>query len=175
MAAATILFGNLAALTQHNVKRLMGLSGVSHAGYLLVGVIAAYREPLAVGAVYFYLLAYLLASFAVFAVMAHVSGGDDADQDLEHYADLARERPFLGAVLAVGPGLAGRHPAAGRLHGQAAHLHLRLQGRAATGCCVVAVVGVVISIYYYFGWIRAAFFPSRAAGRCRGGRRRRRR
>jgi len=69
MAVATILFGNLAALTQNNVKRLMGLSGVCHAGYLLVGVIAAYREPLAVGAVYFYLLAYLLASFAVFAVM----------------------------------------------------------------------------------------------------------
>jgi NADH-quinone oxidoreductase subunit N len=53
MAAATILLGNLGALTQHNVKRLMGLSGVSHAGYLLIGVIAAYREPLAVGAVYF--------------------------------------------------------------------------------------------------------------------------
>ena len=92
----------------------MGLSGVSHAGYLLVGVIAAYREPLAVGAVYFYLLAYLLASFAVFAVMAHVSGGDDADQDLEHYANLARERPFLGAVLAIGLGsLAGIPPLAG--------------------------------------------------------------
>ncbi|OHE79888.1 MAG: NADH-quinone oxidoreductase subunit N, partial [Verrucomicrobia bacterium RIFCSPLOWO2_12_FULL_64_8] len=91
MAAATIIFGNLAALTAHNVKRLMGLSGVSHAGYLLVGVVAAFnREALAVGAVYFYLLVYLLASFAVFAVMAHVSGGDDADQNIGHYAGLAK-------------------------------------------------------------------------------------
>ncbi|MEO6569245.1 MAG: proton-conducting transporter membrane subunit, partial [Opitutaceae bacterium] len=55
MAAATILFGNIAALTQHNVKRLIGLSGVSHAGFLLLGVVAAPLSPMATGAVYFYL------------------------------------------------------------------------------------------------------------------------
>jgi NADH-quinone oxidoreductase subunit N len=159
MAVATILFGNLAALTQHNVKRLMGLSGVSHAGYLLVGVIAAYREPLAVGAVYFYLLAYLLASFAVFAVMAHVSGGDDADQDLEHYANLARERPFLGTVLAIGLGsLAGIPPLAGFMGKLLIFIFAFKAGLF--GLLTVAVIGVVISIYYYFAWIRAAFFPS---------------
>jgi NADH-quinone oxidoreductase subunit N len=162
MAVATILFGNLAALTQNNVKRLMGLSGVSHAGYLLVGVIAAYREPLAVGAVYFYLLAYLLASFAVFAVMAHVSGGDDADQDLEHYANLARERPFLGTVLAIGLGsLAGIPPLAGFMGKLLIFIFAFKAGLY--GLLTASVVGVVISIYYYFGWIRAAFFPFRRA------------
>jgi NADH-quinone oxidoreductase subunit N len=50
-AATTLLFGNLAALTQHNVKRLIGLSGVSHAGFLLLGVAAAATVPMAVGAV----------------------------------------------------------------------------------------------------------------------------
>lgn len=162
MAVATILFGNLAALTQNNVKRLMGLSGVSHAGYLLVGVVAAYREPLAVGAVYFYLLAYLLASFAVFVVMAHVSGGDDADQDLEHYANLARERPFLGTVLAIGLGsLAGIPPLAGFMGKLLIFIFAFKAGLY--GLLTAAVVGVVISIYYYFGWIRAAFFPARRA------------
>lgn len=160
MAVVTILFGNLAALTQGNVKRLMGFSGVSHAGYLLVGVIAAYREPPAVGAVYFYLLAYLLASFAVFAVMAHVSGADDADQDLEHYANLARERPFLGAVLAVGLGsLAGIPPLAGFVGKLLVFVFAFKAGLY--GLLAAAIVGVVISIYYYLGWIRAAFFPSR--------------
>ena len=114
MAAATIIFGNLAALTQHNVKRLIGLSGVSHAGYLMIGVIAAYREPHAIGAIWFYLFAYLLASFAVFGVMAHVAGPNDADQELDHYADLARDQPFLAAILAIGLGsLAGIPPLAG--------------------------------------------------------------
>jgi NADH-quinone oxidoreductase subunit N len=164
MAVATILLGNLAALSQHNVKRLMGLSGVSHAGYLLVGVIAACREPLAVGAVYFYLLAYLLASFTVFMVMAHVSGGNDADQELEHYANLARERPFLGTMLAVGLGsLAGIPPLAGFM-GKLLIFIVAFKAAASLPSLywllLVAVAGVVVSIYYYFGWIKAAFFPA---------------
>lgn len=158
MAAATILFGNLAALAAHNVKRLMGLSGISHAGYLLVGVVAAYREPMAVGAVYFYLLAYLFASFAVFAVMAHVSDADDADQNLDHYADLARRSPFLAAVLAVGLGsLAGIPPLAGFIGKLLIFIAVFKAGFY--GLLAVAIAGVVISIYYYFGWIKAAFFP----------------
>ena len=160
MAAATILLGNLAALRQRNVKRLMGLSGVSHAGYLLMGVIAAYREPFAVGAVYFYLLVYLLASFAVFTVMAHVWGGDDADQELDHYANLAAERPFLAAVLAVGLGsLAGIPPLAGFL-GKLLIFIVAFKVRL-YGLLLVAIAGVVISIYYYFGWLRAAYYPAR--------------
>jgi len=169
MAAATILFGNLAALSQRNVKRLIGLSGVSHAGYILIGVIAAvYQEPLAVGAVYFYLLAYLLASFAVFAVMAHMSAGDDADQTLAHYANLARERPFLGAILAVGLGsLAGIPPLAGFMGKLLIFLAAFRAGLY--WLIVVALIGVVISIYYYFGWIRAAFFPAPPPAAVEGG------
>jgi len=167
MAAATILLGNLAALSQRNVKRLMGLSGVSHAGYLLLGVIAAYREPLALGAVYFYLLAYLLASFAVFAVMAQVAGADDADQDLAHYAGLARERPFLATVLAVGLGsLAGIPPLAGFMGKLLIFVAAFKAGLY--GLLVVAVGGVVLSIYYYFGWIKAAFFPDAGLARPAG-------
>jgi NADH-quinone oxidoreductase subunit N len=77
LAAATIIFGNLSALTQRNTKRLMGLSGVSHAGYLLLGVIASFRVEWAPAAVWFYLFTYLLASMAVFGVMAHLAGPDE--------------------------------------------------------------------------------------------------
>uniref|UniRef100_UPI0005B9B3D0 NADH-quinone oxidoreductase subunit N n=1 Tax=Geminisphaera colitermitum TaxID=1148786 RepID=UPI0005B9B3D0 len=159
---ATILFGNLAALTQHNVKRLLGLSGVSHAGYLLIGIIALLNtNPAAgshaIGAINFYLLAYLLASFAVFGVMAHVSGTDDAKQELDDYNDLGKTHPFLAIILAIGLGsMAGIPPLAGFmgklfvfLAAFRAELYLLL---------AIAIVGVVISIYYYFGWIKAAFF-----------------
>lgn len=159
LAAATIIFGNLSALTQRNTKRLMGLSGVSHAGYLLLGVTAALTVPWAAGAVWFYLFTYLLASMAVFGVMAYVGGADDTGQELEHYERLARDRPFLGGVLAVGVGsLAGIPPLAGFmgklllfLAAFQAHLYWLL---------VVAVGGVIVSVYYYFGWIKAAFFES---------------
>lgn len=159
MAAATILFGNIAALTQHNVKRLIGLSGVSHAGFLLLGVVASRTVPMAMGAIYFYLFAYLVASFAVFGVMVHVAGDDDSAQELDHYAGLAKERPFLATVLAVGLGsLAGIPPLAGFM----GKLLVFVAAYQAGSRCLlaIAVVGVVISIYYYFGWIKAAFFET---------------
>jgi NADH-quinone oxidoreductase subunit N len=160
MAAATILFGNLAALTQHNVKRLIGLSGVSHAGYLLLGVIASMIPACggqAVGAVLFYLFAYLLASFAVFGVMTHLAGANDSDQELDHYQDLAKTHPFLAGVLAIGLGsLAGIPPLAGFMGKLFVFVAAFKAGLF--WLLAVAVVGVVVSIYYYFGWIKAAFF-----------------
>lgn len=159
LAAATIIVGNLSALSQRNAKRLMGLSGVSHAGYLLIGVTAALTVPWAASAVWFYLFTYLLASMAVFGVMAHLAGPDDTVQELDHYGKLAKERPFLGTILAVGIGsLAGIPPLAGFMGkllifvaAFQAHLYWLL---------AVAIVGVVLSIYYYFGWIKAAFFET---------------
>jgi len=159
LAAATILVGNLSALSQRNAKRLMGLSGVSHAGYLLIGVVASFTVDWAPWAVWFYLFTYLLASMAVFGVMAHVAGADDTVQELDQYEKLAKERPFLGAVLAVGIGsLAGIPPLAGFMGkllifvaAFQAHLYWLL---------AVAIIGVVLSIYYYFGWIKAAYFET---------------
>ena len=100
---------------------------------------------------------------AVFGVMAHLAGPDDADQELAHYEHLAKSRPFLAAVLAVGVGsLAGIPPLAGFLGklllfiaAFQAHLYWLL---------AVAIGGVVVSIYYYFGWIKAAFFESATGG-----------
>jgi NADH-quinone oxidoreductase subunit N len=159
LAAVTIILGNLSALTQRNTKRLMGLSGVSHAGYLLIGVVASFTVPWAAGAVWFYLFTYLLASMAVFGVMAYLAGPDDADQELEHYERLARERPFLGGVLAVGVGsLAGIPPLAGFM-GKLLLFVAAFQARLYL-LLAVAVAGVVLSIFYYFGWIKAAFFES---------------
>ncbi|MBI5381297.1 MAG: NADH-quinone oxidoreductase subunit N [Opitutae bacterium] len=166
MAGATILLGNIAALTQHNVKRLMGLSGVAHAGYLLLGIIAAFDDSarqLAVGAVLFYLVAYLLASMTVFAVMTHLAGEEDAEQELGHYTELAQQRPFLAWMLAIGLGsLAGIPPLAGFIGKLAIFVAAFKAGLYPL--LAIAIVGVVLSIYYYFGWIRAAFFaPWRAA------------
>lgn len=160
IAMATILFGNIAALTMRNVKRLMGLSGVSHAGYLLIGVVAIFTFAEARNAVVFYLVTYLLATFAVFGVMAHVSkGGRDDVQPIDAFRNLAKENPFLGGVLALGlASLAGIPPLAGFL-GKFLLFYAAFKAQlyALLG---VAVIGVVLSIYYYFGWIREATFRS---------------
>jgi len=162
MAAGTILFGNLAALKQHNVKRLIGLSGVSHAGFLLLAVVSVPRVSMAVGAIYFYLFAYLIASFSVFGVMTVLAGHDDAEQELGSFSGLSRESPFLAGVLACGLGsLAGIPPLAGFMGKLFVFVAAFKAGHY--GLLAVAIAGVVISIYYYFGWIRAAFFNDEPA------------
>lgn len=161
LAAATIILGNLGALTQHNVKRLIGLSGVSHAGYLLIGVAAMAVVPQqAIDAIYFYLVVYLCASFSVFGVMTLAAGEKDADQELAHYGDFAKNNPFLGAVLAIGLGsLAGIPPLAGFIG--KLFVFMAAYKAGLYWLLAVAIAGVVMSIYYYFGWIKAAYFANR--------------
>lgn len=159
IAAATILFGNVAAVTQRNVKRLMGLSGIAHAGYMLVGVIASLYVSWAIYAVIFYLVTYLLASFAVFGVMSLVAGSGDADQELDHYENLARKRPFLGGVLVCGLGSLAGIPPLGGFIGKL-FLFVAAFQAGLYGLLGISVLGVVISIYYYFGWIRACYFSA---------------
>ena len=161
IAVATILFGNLAALKQHNVKRLIGLSGVSHAGFILLAIVSTSVVPWAAGAVYFYLFAYLIASFAVFGVMAILAGADDADQELGSFAGLGKEKPFLAGVLACGLGsLAGIPPLAGFMGKLFVFVAAFKAGHY--GLLLAAITGVVLSIYYYFGWIRTVYFTDEA-------------
>lgn len=158
IAAATILFGNVAALSQRNVKRLMGCSGVAHAGYLLAGAAALLSGVAwAREAMLFYLFTYLMGSFAVFAVMAHVASTKDEVQVFEDYEGLARRRPFLGLVLVLGLGsLAGVPPLVGFV-GKFVLL-MSLFEAGLYGLLVMVLLGVVISIYYYFAWVRSAVF-----------------
>lgn len=155
IAVATLLFGNLAALGQRNVKRVMGMSGVAHAGVLLLGLLASTQVSWAFGAVLFYLFVYAIAAFAVFSVMTHMAPEEDSDQEHDHYDALIQRHPMLGGVLVIGLGsLAGIPPLAGFV----AKLLIFIAAFQA-GLYVllaVALAGVVISIYYYFCWIRAA-------------------
>lgn len=155
VAVLTLIFGNVAALGQRNVKRIMGMSGVAHAGVLLLGVLASQKVDWAFQAVWFYLFVYALASFAVFTVMAHVAPKEDSDQSLERYDNLIRKQPLLGSVLIIGIGsLAGIPPLAGFV----AKLLIFVAAFQAELYTLlgVALLGVVLSIYYYFSWIRAA-------------------
>jgi NADH-quinone oxidoreductase subunit N len=96
--------------------------------------------------------------------MAQLAGPDDSDQELDHYAGLARRDPFLATVLAVGLGsLAGIPPLAGFVGKFLVFASAFRAGHYLL--LVLALAGVVVSIYYYFGWIKAACFESpRAEG-----------
>ncbi|MBG0841179.1 NADH-quinone oxidoreductase subunit NuoN [Ectopseudomonas toyotomiensis] len=101
IAIASILFGNLLALLQNNLKRLLGYSSIAHFGYLLVALIAS--KGLAVEAVGVYLATYVLTSLGAFGVITLMStpySGRDADA-LYEYRGLFWRRPYLTAVITV--------------------------------------------------------------------------
>lgn len=101
LAIASILFGNLLALLQSNLKRLLGYSSIAHFGYLLIALIAS--KGLAVEAIGVYLATYVLTSLGAFGVITLMStpySGRDADA-LYEYRGLFWRRPYLTAVLTV--------------------------------------------------------------------------
>ena len=164
VATFTIFFGNLAACSQRNIKRMLGLSGVAHAGYLMVAVMASMILPgssdRAVWILFFYLFTYLLASFAVFGVMGIANVRDDAEHEFSDYENLASKKPWAGFVLVIGLGsLAGIPPLAGFI-GKLLLFSLAFETKLYFSL-VAMVIGVVISIYYYFGWIREICFHPR--------------
>lgn len=157
-AILSMLFGNLAAISQTNVKRMLGLSGVSHAGYLLMGVVAfMYLGDVVLPVILFYLFVYAFASFAVFGVLVYRNHPDDAHIEIADFVGMGKNHPLLGAVLLLGVvSLAGIPPMAGFV-GKLMIFYYAFQAGAYV-LLGAAILGVVLSIYYYFGWIRAAWF-----------------
>jgi len=103
IAGLSILGGNLLALLQNNVKRLLAYSSIAHMGYLMVGFIAGGRAPSTwiVESVTFYLLAYFITTIGAFGVVSMLSVQDKEADDLSEYHGLFWRRPWLAAVFTL--------------------------------------------------------------------------
>jgi NADH-quinone oxidoreductase subunit N len=105
LAAVTMTFGNVLALLQNNVKRVLAYSSIAHSGYLLVGLIAGTGAAGAgslsngIAAMLFYLIAYGLGTIAAFAVLGCLHEDGDEAQSFDAISGLARRRPGLAGVL----------------------------------------------------------------------------
>jgi NADH-quinone oxidoreductase subunit N len=159
IAGATILYGNLCAIPQHNIKRLLGYSSIAHAGYLLMGI--ASISQLGTASLLYYLVAYLFSVLAAFAVLTAVAGPDGND-NIGAVAGLHERSPLLALILTMSMvSLAGIPPLAGFM-GKFLLLKAALKSGAANAACYwlisAAIVGIMASIYYYFGVIRAMFW-----------------
>src|SRR6184192_3908430 len=152
IALLTLIYGNLAALPQANLKRLLAYSSIAHAGYLLIGV-ACFD----VSAISFYLAAYLLMtllSFAVLIIVAQQTGEQIADFD-----GLAKRSPFLAFAMLIGMiSLAGVPFTAGFLGKFFIFYAAILQRQIAL--IVVGVITVGCGFYYYLKVVRAMYWQS---------------
>jgi NADH-quinone oxidoreductase subunit N len=159
IAAITILYGNLCAIPQRNLKRLLGYSSIANAGYLLLGFAALNASGFS--AILYYLAGYLFTVLAAFMVITLVTRGKESD-DISVLAGLNQRSPLLATLLTLAMvSLAGIPPLAG-FFGKFLLLKAIVEQGASNSAYYwlvgIAIVGVVISLYYYFGVIRAIYW-----------------
>jgi NADH-quinone oxidoreductase subunit N len=99
LAVATMVAGNLIALAQKNIKRMLAYSSIAHAGYILVALVSA--TSAANSAFMFYLLAYTLATFGAFGVVTALERNGEMRLNIDDYAGLWSVRPWLATAMAV--------------------------------------------------------------------------
>jgi len=156
LAVASMFYGNLVALVQKDFKRLLGFSGIAHAGYTLVGFVA--MDVPGFAAALYYMVGYVFMVLACFLVISRVSR-DGANVALEDLAGLHRRSPLLAGTLLVGVfGLAGLPPFAGFM-GKFVLLKAVL-ARGHLALAILTVINSALAIYYYLAVIRQAFFRS---------------
>jgi NADH-quinone oxidoreductase subunit N len=154
IAVASLVIGNLAALVQRNVKRMLAYSSISHAGFLLIGLSAG--SALGGRALMYYLIVYAAMAFGSFAVVAARERELGEAVTLDNLAGFGWERPFLGlsmwfflfgfAGLPVGGGFVAKFYVL-----SAAYRH------GWTWLVVVGVIATLVSLYYYLAVVRAMF------------------
>lgn len=147
LAAVTMTVGNIAAITQSNIKRMLAYSSIAHAGYILIGVVAATERGVAAALVYLWV--YVFMQLGAFAVVAMLRRQDVIGDELKDLSGLYLRKPFAAiAMLIFMLSLGGIPPTAGFMG------KLWLFGAAIESgfvwLAVIFVVNSVISLYYYY-------------------------
>src|SRR5262249_35113247 len=154
LVCASLAVGNLAALVQRNVKRMLAYSSISHAGFMLIGIAAA--NQLGARALLYYLIPYSAMSVGAFAVVAARERELGRPVTLDNLAGFGWERPLLGASMWVFMlGFAG-FPLTGGYVGKFYVFSAAYQS-GWVWLVIVGLVATAVSLYYYLGVIRSLY------------------
>ena len=155
LAAASMVVGNITAIAQTNVKRLLAYSSIAHAGYMLTGIAAGNPEG-QIG-ILFYLTAYVMMNIGAFAVISLLEREDGGGLTLQDYAGLSTQQPVLAALLSVFLfSLAGIPPLAG-FFGKY-YVFLAAIKAGMTWLAIVGVLTSLVSVYYYLNIVVLMYF-----------------
>ncbi|MBN1596416.1 NADH-quinone oxidoreductase subunit N [candidate division FCPU426 bacterium] len=153
LAAVTMTLGNLAAIPQQNIKRLLAYSSIAQAGYMVMGLVAF--KPLGLSALLYYLAAYLFTNVAAFAVVIALERATGS-VEIEAYYGLAERSPRLALLMLLALlSLAGIPPLAGFT--AKFYLFAAVYGQGYIWLVVLAVLNSALSLYYYLRVIRAIY------------------
>ena len=158
MAVASLILGNLAAIVQTSVRRLLAYSAIAHAGYMLVGFMSSGAESLA--AIVYYAITYAITALGTFAVVMAVEAGAGNDR-LRDFAGLSRRSPLLSACLLVFMlSLAGIPPLAGffgKFYVFASALNTDSGSLSALWLVLLALAMSAVSLYYYLQVLKQVY------------------
>jgi NADH-quinone oxidoreductase subunit N len=154
-AVLTMSIGNLAALVQTNVKRMLAYSSIAHAGYILVAFAAT--TVVGVAAVLFYLAAYALMKVGAFLVLAHLGQTGEKRLEIQDYAGLGQKQPVLAACFSLFLLSLLGLPATGGFLGKFFAFQAALDSRI-VWLVVIAAINSVVGAYYYLRVIVAMYF-----------------
>jgi len=153
LSIVSMTIGNLAAVVQKDLKRLLAYSSIAHAGYVLIGILS--MNPAGYSGAIFYALSLLMMKFTCFLAVVKVAD-DGRNLDIEHLAGLHRRSPILAMALMLALfGLAGIPPTIG-FTGKLLIFTAAMQKGYFT-LVLIAMINVVISLYYYLLVIRAVY------------------
>jgi NADH-quinone oxidoreductase subunit N len=154
VAIATMTLGNLAAIGQSNIKRLLGYSAISHAGYMLLGLVSGNDTGLKGIAIY--LLVYAFMNLGAFAVIVAMRRRDLIGDELDDFSGLIYKSPVAASLMLIFLlSLAGIPPTAGFLGKYFIFLSLIQTGHITLA--VIAVLYVGVALYYYFRIVEVMF------------------
>ena len=146
LAIATLVVGNVVAIVQNNLKRMLAYSSIAHAGYILVGVIAAGESGYS--AVLFYLVVYSILSLGAFGIVSVLGRDGDERTDVRALAGMGRSHPIVAALFTLFLlGLAGIPPTAGFVG--KLYLFRAAVDAGFVPLVIVALLASVVSVYYY--------------------------
>ncbi len=151
LAALTMILGNLVAISQGNIKRLLAYSSIAHAGYILMALVPLGQGKVvsdSVAAALFYLLAYAFSSFGAWAVVIALEKAEGRGLSLDDYAGMGRKYPLLAAAMAVFMlSFTGVPPTLGFV-GKFYLFRTVLEG-GFVGLAIIGVLTSLVSAYYY--------------------------
>jgi len=155
IAALSMLFGSIVAISQNNLKRMLAYSSISHAGYMAIGLAAANTESIA--GIIFYLAAYAFMNIGAFAVISIIEGEGDTRIDINSFAGLNSKSPILAAFMSLFMfALAGIPPLAG-FFGKYYVFVGAIEG-GLTWLAIIGVISSMISVYFYLRVVVYIYF-----------------
>ena len=155
ISVLTMLVGNIAAIFQNDLKRMLAYSGVAHAGYLLIGIVANSQDGMA--SILFYLAVYLFMNIGAFAVVFTLEGEGKEGNSIYRFKGLAKRSPLLAAAMSLFMvSLAGFPPTAGFFGKLFLFVAAIKEGYILI--TILAVVASIISVYFYLRVIVMMYF-----------------